>query len=129
MHRLHVAATVGGERGVEAEVVQAGAACDATKLSRVEGAGLALANRCLQSRVLLRGKAAAIVLRFDQADGGASQHRERQDQGRDRATTRHYAARRGDGLRPRPAFLGLHSGLHFPRPSRNAEGATVREHD
>ena len=96
MHRLHVAATVGGERGVEAEVVQAGAACDATKLSRVEGAGLALANRCLQSRVLLRGKAAAIVLRFDQADGGASQHRERQDQGRDRATTRHYAARRGE---------------------------------
>ncbi len=134
VHRLHFAATVGGERGVEAEVVQAGAACDEAKLGGIEWSGLALANRRLQSRVLLRGKAAAIVLRFGEADGGASQHRERQDQGRDRATARHYAARRGGarrptGSRPRPAFSGLPSGLHFPRPLRNAKGAKVSERD
>ena len=87
MHRLHFATTVGGELGLETEIVQAGAARDEIKLTSIEASDrsvmaliMALAKRRLQSRVPLGGKTAIVALRFSETNGGASQHRNRQDQ-------------------------------------------------
>ena len=93
MQRLHFAPAVGGQRGVEAEIVEAGAAGDAAELVGIEmltlrGSAIDLAKRRLQSVMLLGRKAAAAALGFGQADCGAGEHRNRQDQRGDRATAR-----------------------------------------
>ena len=85
VQRLHFATAIGGQVAVESEIMEAGAPLDEVELAGIEVIGVGeygmqLAKRRLQSGMLLGGKAAVIALRFGEADRGAGEHGERQDQ-------------------------------------------------